>query len=172
MDKLDNLNPCHASNEPNPFFGAKKQPGRGNGFENSPRLHLVDSGMANNCPQHVFMHVCRPPLDHCVRNRSFADPSPSLLRTAGSRRRRDFAASPALLCQAPQPLILIFNRFDASSDVQKDAATDRINEYGSTRGMTFTPRVALPPLCPPVTDAKGNVEDSTPEEIKERFQGR
>lgn len=59
MDKLDNLNPCHASNESNPFFGAKKQPGRGNGFENSPRLHLVDSGMANNCPQHVFMHPAR-----------------------------------------------------------------------------------------------------------------
>ena len=76
MDQIDNLNPVHAGyaaarlncsvtkltsctgrNEPNPFFGAEKEELRGNRIENSPRLHLVDSGMANNCPQHVFLHV-------------------------------------------------------------------------------------------------------------------
>ncbi|SCZ94388.1 BZ3500_MvSof-1268-A1-R1_Chr12-2g03866 [Microbotryum saponariae] len=59
MDKLDNINPIHASNEANPFFDAPKRPGRGNGFEHSPRLHLVDSGMSNNCPTHVFLHPAR-----------------------------------------------------------------------------------------------------------------
>ncbi|KAI5475572.1 FabD/lysophospholipase-like protein [Pseudohyphozyma bogoriensis] len=59
MDKIDNVNPVHAGNQPNPFFGAGKREGRGNGFENSPRLHLVDSGMANNCPTHVFLHPAR-----------------------------------------------------------------------------------------------------------------
>ncbi|KAJ7140715.1 hypothetical protein C8R44DRAFT_726440 [Mycena epipterygia] len=52
MDRIDNVNP--ASDEP--FFGAEKTLHRGNGFENAPRLHLVDSGMANNLPTHVFLH--------------------------------------------------------------------------------------------------------------------
>ncbi|SGY54112.1 BQ5605_C006g03842 [Microbotryum silenes-dioicae] len=59
MAKLDNINPIHASNEANPFFDAPKRSGRGNGFEHSPRLHLVNSGMSNNCPTHVFLHPAR-----------------------------------------------------------------------------------------------------------------
>jgi len=141
MDKLDNLNPCHASNEPNPFFGAKKQPGRGNGFENSPRLHLVDSGMANNCPQHVFMHPSRD-VDVIILQ---------VFLLTSSRQETGSYPAPA--------------SFDASSDVQKGAATERINEYGATRGMTFTPRDDLPPLAPLATEAN-------PEEMMKRFEGR
>ncbi|KAK6974522.1 lysophospholipase [Favolaschia claudopus] len=59
MDRIDNVNPVHAGNQANPFFGAEKAPHRGNGFENAPRLHLVDSGMANNLPAHVFLHPAR-----------------------------------------------------------------------------------------------------------------
>lgn len=75
MDRVDNVNPVHAgwvsfpssirfvlagsprSNQANPFFGAEKAPHRGNGFENAPRLHLVDAGMANSLPTHVFLYM-------------------------------------------------------------------------------------------------------------------
>ena len=58
-EELVNHHPIHAVNEPNPFFGAEKKVGRGQGFENSPRVHLVDSGMSNNLPTFVFFRPHR-----------------------------------------------------------------------------------------------------------------
>lgn len=79
-EKLQNHHPLHAMNEANPFFGAEIEDGRGQGFEvrnlkarefihfsdfvlvgllylplsswqqNSPRIHLIDSGVSNNLP--------------------------------------------------------------------------------------------------------------------------
>ncbi|CEH19394.1 Lysophospholipase [Ceraceosorus bombacis] len=59
-ERLQSHHPVHAQNEANPFFGAEVQEGRGNGFENSPRIHLVDAGMSNNLPIYTF---CRPGRD-------------------------------------------------------------------------------------------------------------
>ncbi|KAK0547455.1 hypothetical protein OC845_004087 [Tilletia horrida] len=58
-EKLRSHHPIHAVNEPNPFFGAEKVVGRGQGFENSPRIHLVDAGMSNNLPTYVFFRPHR-----------------------------------------------------------------------------------------------------------------
>ncbi|KAJ7615479.1 acyl transferase/acyl hydrolase/lysophospholipase [Roridomyces roridus] len=136
MEHVDNVNPVHAGNQANPFFGAEKLPHRGNGFENAPRLHLVDSGMANNLPTHVFLHPARD-------------------------------------------VDLIF-LFDASSDVQKGAAIDRINEYGATKGLVFTPRVKYPALDPvpevestdPKDKGKKIPKQLSADEIAARFEGR
>ncbi|KAJ7751925.1 acyl transferase/acyl hydrolase/lysophospholipase [Mycena maculata] len=136
MDRIDNVNPVHAGNQANPFFGAQKAPHRGNGFENSPRVHLVDSGMANNLPMHVFLHPARD--------------------------------------------VDVMILFDASSDVQKGAAIQRINDFGATKGLTFTPRVAYPalPALPevPSTDPKDKGKkvpvQLSADEIAKRFEGR
>jgi phospholipase A2 len=58
-ERLQSHHPVHAMNEPNPFFGAEKQDGRGQGFENSPRIHLVDAGMSNNLPHYTFFRPGR-----------------------------------------------------------------------------------------------------------------
>ncbi|KAJ7449436.1 putative cytosolic phospholipase A2 [Mycena galericulata] len=136
MDRIDNVNLVHAGNQANPFFGAQQAPHRGNGFENAPRLHLVDSGMANNLPTHVFVHPARD--------------------------------------------VDVVILFDASSDVQKGAALARINEYGATKGLTFTPRVNYPALAPlaqiPSTDPKDKGKkvpvQLSAEDMTARFAGR
>ncbi|KAJ7240641.1 acyl transferase/acyl hydrolase/lysophospholipase [Mycena haematopus] len=136
MDRIDNVNPVHAGNQANPFFGAEKAPHRGNGFENAPRLHLVDSGMANNLPTHVFLHPARD--------------------------------------------VDVVILFDASSDVQKGSALARINEYGATKGLKFTPRIDYPALAalPEVesTDPKDKGKkvpiQLNPADIAARFAGR
>lgn len=58
-ERLQSHHPIHGQNEPNPFFHAEKQENRGQGFENSPRIHLVDAGMSNNLPQHSFFRPGR-----------------------------------------------------------------------------------------------------------------
>ncbi|CAO1618095.1 unnamed protein product [Parajaminaea phylloscopi] len=57
--RLQSHHPVHAINEANPFFGAEQAPGRGHGFENSPRVHLVDSGVSNNLPLGVLFRPGR-----------------------------------------------------------------------------------------------------------------
>ncbi|KAE8214439.1 hypothetical protein CF327_g2153 [Tilletia walkeri] len=59
VERLRSHHPVHAVNEPNPFFGAEKEIGRGQGFENSPRVHMVDAGMSNNLPTYVFFRPHR-----------------------------------------------------------------------------------------------------------------
>lgn len=58
-ERLQSHHPVHAMNEPNPFFHAEKKQDRGQGFENSPRIHLVDAGMSNNLPQYSFFRPGR-----------------------------------------------------------------------------------------------------------------
>jgi phospholipase A2 len=54
--------PLHACNEHNFMFhlspaeAGQKRPA---GIENSPRIHLIDSGMDNNCPTYVLLHPDR-----------------------------------------------------------------------------------------------------------------
>lgn len=138
-ERLQAHHPVHAINEPNPFFHAERQENRGQGFENSPLIHLVDSGMSNNLPQYSFF---RPGRD--------------------------------------VDLMLLG---DFSSDVQVGAALERIQEFGSDKGVTITPREPLPDLAPwpqePVDpeeagkeDAKMRNKELSADEIRERFRGR
>lgn len=97
--EFENHHPLHACNNHNPMFHyTKVEPGQGRppGLENSPRIHLIDSGMDNNCPTYVLLHP---------------------------KRGAD----------------VVIN-MDASSDVQKDTFSDRVNQIGSRRGMKFTRR--------------------------------
>lgn len=54
--------PLHACNEHNFMYHythVEKGQGRPPGLENSPRIHLIDSGMDNNCPTYVLLHPKR-----------------------------------------------------------------------------------------------------------------
>lgn len=57
-EEFEDHHPLHACNEHNPLFHLtpvpKDQP-RPRGIENSPRIHLIDSGMDNNCPTYVLL---------------------------------------------------------------------------------------------------------------------
>ena len=61
-EKFQNHHPLQACNEHNYIFHythvEQDQP-RPPGLENSPRIHLIDSGMDNNCPTYVLMHPKR-----------------------------------------------------------------------------------------------------------------
>lgn len=60
--EFENHHPLHACNEHNFMYHySRVEPGQGRppGLENSPRLHLIDSGMDNNCPTYVLMHPKR-----------------------------------------------------------------------------------------------------------------
>ncbi|KAL1884059.1 hypothetical protein Daus18300_000168 [Diaporthe australafricana] len=57
-----NHHPLHASNEHNFLYHLTPTPAgspRPPGIENSPRVHLLDSGMDNNCPTYVMLHPSR-----------------------------------------------------------------------------------------------------------------
>ncbi len=54
--------PLHAVNEHNFMFHLTKDEHKDTPsppIENSPRIHLIDSGMDNNCPTYVMLHPCR-----------------------------------------------------------------------------------------------------------------
>nr|POE47632.1 cytosolic phospholipase a2 beta [Quercus suber] len=58
-EEFQQHHPLHACNEHNFMFHyTPKQEGqpRPAGLENSPRIHLIDSGMDNNCPTYVLLH--------------------------------------------------------------------------------------------------------------------
>ncbi|KAJ0124814.1 hypothetical protein J7T55_006155 [Diaporthe amygdali] len=57
-----NHHPLHASNEHNFLYHLTPTPPglpRPAGIENSPRVHLLDAGMDNNCPTYVMLHPSR-----------------------------------------------------------------------------------------------------------------
>jgi phospholipase A2 len=61
-EEFQNHHPLHACNEHNFMYHyTAVQPGeaRPPGLENSPRIHLIDSGMDNNCPTMVLLHPQR-----------------------------------------------------------------------------------------------------------------
>ncbi|KAF2161846.1 hypothetical protein M409DRAFT_58911 [Zasmidium cellare ATCC 36951] len=61
-EEFTNHHPLHACNEHNFMFHytpADQGKGRPPGLENSPRIHLIDSGMDNNCPTYVLLHPKR-----------------------------------------------------------------------------------------------------------------
>ena len=61
-EEFTNHHPLHACNEHNFMFHyTPVEPGQGRprGLENSPRIHLIDSGLDNNCPTYVFLHPNR-----------------------------------------------------------------------------------------------------------------
>ncbi|KAF1992411.1 putative cytosolic phospholipase A2 [Aulographum hederae CBS 113979] len=61
-EEFQQHHPLHACNEHNFLFHATPlQPGerRPDGIENSPRIHLIDSGMDNNCPTYPLLHPRR-----------------------------------------------------------------------------------------------------------------
>ena len=61
-EKFEQHHPLHACNEHNFLFHLTPVPegeAREPGLENSPRIHLIDSGMDNNCPTYVMLHPKR-----------------------------------------------------------------------------------------------------------------
>lgn len=61
-EEFQDHHPLHACNEHNYMFHlSPAEPGKGRppGIENSPRIHLIDSGMDNNCPTYVLLHPDR-----------------------------------------------------------------------------------------------------------------
>lgn len=54
---FESHHPLHACNEHNFLFHLTEN--RPPGIQNSPRIHLVDSGMDNNCPTYVLLHPSR-----------------------------------------------------------------------------------------------------------------
>lgn len=61
-EKLEDHHPLHACNEHNFLYHPKKIPlgeSRPPGLENSPRIHLIDSGVDNNCPTYTLLHPKR-----------------------------------------------------------------------------------------------------------------
>ena len=63
-EEFHNHHPLHACNEHNPLYhytpiNKSETLARPPGLENSPRLHLIDSGMDNNCPTYVLLHPSR-----------------------------------------------------------------------------------------------------------------
>lgn len=90
-ERLQSHHPVHAMNEANPFFGAETKEGRGQGFENSPRIHLVDAGMSNNLPTYSFF---RPGRD--VDIMLLGDFSSDVQSGAALERIADFGRSKGL----------------------------------------------------------------------------
>jgi phospholipase A2 len=61
-EEFQDHHPLHACNEHNFMYHAtpvKQGEARPPGLENSPRVHLIDSGMDNNCPTYVMLHPSR-----------------------------------------------------------------------------------------------------------------
>jgi cytosolic phospholipase A2 len=59
-EEFTSRHPLHASNEHNFMFKLTESgSGEGQPIENSPRIHLIDSGMDNNCPTYVMLHPKR-----------------------------------------------------------------------------------------------------------------
>jgi cytosolic phospholipase A2 len=61
-EKFQDHHPLHACNEHNFLYHLTPLPrgeNRPPGLENSPRIHLIDSGMDNNCPTYVLLHPSR-----------------------------------------------------------------------------------------------------------------
>ncbi|EMD00856.1 hypothetical protein BAUCODRAFT_187275 [Baudoinia panamericana UAMH 10762] len=61
-EEFQEHHPLHACNEHNFMFHyTHVEPGQGRppGLENSPRIHLIDSGMDNNCPTYNLLHPAR-----------------------------------------------------------------------------------------------------------------
>ncbi|RMZ82198.1 hypothetical protein DV738_g1736, partial [Chaetothyriales sp. CBS 135597] len=57
-EEFQQHHPLHACNEHNFLYHLNYDPDKGasRGIENSPRIHLIDSGMDNNCPTYVLTH--------------------------------------------------------------------------------------------------------------------
>ncbi|RMD43402.1 hypothetical protein DV735_g1721, partial [Chaetothyriales sp. CBS 134920] len=57
-EEFQQHHPLHACNEHNFLFHLNYDPDKDapRGIENSPRIHLIDSGMDNNCPTYVLTH--------------------------------------------------------------------------------------------------------------------
>ncbi|KAK5675126.1 hypothetical protein LTS10_012200 [Elasticomyces elasticus] len=61
-EEFQEHHPLHACNEHNFLYHhthVEKGEGRPPGIENSPRIHLIDSGMDNNCPTYVLLNPSR-----------------------------------------------------------------------------------------------------------------
>ncbi|KAK0263531.1 hypothetical protein LTS09_002723 [Friedmanniomyces endolithicus] len=63
-EEFQEHHPLHACNEHNFLYHYTPHPpgsptARPPGLENSPRIHLIDSGMDNNCPTYVLLHPHR-----------------------------------------------------------------------------------------------------------------
>ena len=98
-EEFESRHPLHACNEHNYMFSLTQPGDRDKDalpIENSPRIHLIDAGMDNNCPTYVLLH--------------------------------------------PERRVDVILSMDASSDVLKDNAAQRIDQMASRRTMRFAKR--------------------------------
>ncbi|CAK5280056.1 unnamed protein product [Mycena citricolor] len=93
---FENHHPLHACNEHNFLFHYTPTPkgqGRPEGIENSPRIHLIDSGMDNNCPTMPLLNPERQ-VDVIINMDASSDVQkdsfPQRVAQIGSRRGLDF----------------------------------------------------------------------------------
>ena len=103
-EKFEQHHPLHACNEHNFIYHLNPIPqgeARPQGLENSPRIHLIDSGMDNNCPTYVMLHPKRGVdviLNMDASSDVLKDSFPQRVDQIGSRRgikftrRRDIKA--------------------------------------------------------------------------------
>jgi phospholipase A2 len=105
-EEFEEHHPLHACNEHNFMFHLTEPPAGEAyppGIENSPRIHLIDSGMDNNCPTYVFLHPARE-TDVIINLDASSDVQkdtyPERISQIGSRRglaftkRHDIEADP------------------------------------------------------------------------------
>jgi phospholipase A2 len=95
-EEFRNHHPLQACNEHNYMFHLNHvEPGqtRPPGLENSPRIHLIDSGMDNNCPTYPLLHPSRKVdviLNMDASSDVQKDTFPSRVDQIGSRRGLKF----------------------------------------------------------------------------------
>ncbi|KAK4634534.1 Cytosolic phospholipase A2 zeta [Fulvia fulva] len=95
-EEFHNHHPLHACNEHNFMFHytpEKNGEGRPPGLENSLRIHLIDSGMDNNCPTYVLLNPSRE-VDVIINMDASSDVQkdtfPERVDQIGSRRGMKF----------------------------------------------------------------------------------
>ncbi|KAF7292355.1 Lysophospholipase [Mycena chlorophos] len=93
---FEDHHPLHACNEYNflwHYTPTAPNVARPPGIENSPRIHLVDSGMDNNCPTYVMLNPARAVdviLNMDASSDVQKDSFPQRVQQIGSRRGIDF----------------------------------------------------------------------------------
>lgn len=99
-EEFQEHHPLHACNEHNFLYHFTPVPAertRPPGLENSPRIHLIDSGMDNNCPTMVLLHPGRA-VDVIVTLDASSDVAkdsfPARVDQIGSRRGIKFTKRP------------------------------------------------------------------------------
>lgn len=142
-EEFTNHHPLHASNEHNFLYHfSNLKPGQAYppGLENSPRIHLVDSGMDNNCPTYVLLHPARE-IDVIINMDASSDVQKDTFQERvdqiGSRRGLKFTRRPPIL--SPKPDTADPDRFQGLyAQIYDGDICERPKEVKDSYGNTVT----------------------------------